>query len=67
MYLANYAVIADCQTSTRALLRPYYTAQLIALTTATELQQLLSALLHTGNQYSVGCCRGRVLYWECET
>ena len=25
-------------------------AQLIALTTATELQQLLSALLHTGNQ-----------------
>ena len=22
----------------------------------------LSALLHTGNQYSVGCCRGRVLY-----
>ena len=32
-------------------LRPYYTAQLIALTTATELQQLLSALLHTGNQY----------------
>ena len=44
-----------------SLLRPYYTAQLIALTTATELQQLLSALLHTGNQYSVGCCKGRVL------
>ena len=40
-------------------LRPYYTLQLIALATATELQQLLSALLHTGNQYSVGCCRGR--------
>ena len=49
------------------ILRPYYTVQLIALATATELQQLLSALLHTGNQYSVGCCRGRVLYWECET
>ena len=39
----------------------YYTAQLIALATATKLQQLLSALLHTGNQYSVGRCRGRVL------
>ena len=45
-------------------LRPYYTSQLIALAMATELQQLLSALFHTGNQYSVGCCRGRVLYWE---
>ena len=45
----------------------YYTAQLIILTTATELQQLLSAVLHTGNHYSVGCCRGRVLFWECET
>ena len=31
-------------------LRPYYTAQLIVLTIATELQQLLGALLHTGNQ-----------------
>ena len=48
-------------------LRPYYTVQLIALTNATELQQLSSAQLHTGNLYSVGCCRGRVLYWECET
>ena len=32
-----------------------------------KLQQLFSALLHTGNQYSVGCCRGRVLYWLCDT